>query len=61
LKGGAADEVLEIARATIPNAEWDQGLEVVNAQIKGWREERRILRHVTADEPEQSAVALTAR
>ncbi len=51
LKSGEADQILEVARATIPNSTWDQGAKVVNAQIRAFYEERGIWRHATTDEP----------
>jgi hypothetical protein len=34
LKGGEADQVIEVARATIPTSVWHQGAKVVNGQIR---------------------------
>jgi hypothetical protein len=48
LKGGEADQIIEVARATIPSAMWDQGPMVVNAKIRRMLEERGIWRHATA-------------
>jgi TIR domain len=55
LKAGPADQVLEVARATIPNDVWKQGPKVVNAEIRRMFEEREIWRHGTADEIEPEA------
>jgi hypothetical protein len=52
LRGDAADQVLEVARPTIPDEVWDQGPKVVNARLKGWYIERGIWRYATADEPD---------
>jgi hypothetical protein len=48
LQAGPADQVIEVARATIPSALWDQGPRVVNAEIRRMLEERGIWRHATA-------------
>ncbi len=53
LKGGPADQVLEVARATIPNDMWEQGPKAVNAEIRRMFEEREIWRYGTADEIER--------
>lgn len=45
LKGGKADQVIEVARATIPTSVWHQGAKVVNGQIRALYEERGIWRH----------------
>ena len=49
LKGGPADQVLEVARATIPNDMWEQGPKAVNAEIRRMFEEREIWRYGMAD------------
>jgi hypothetical protein len=51
LKAGPADQVVEVARATISNQMWQQGPKVVNGQIRQMFEERGIWRHATMDEP----------
>jgi hypothetical protein len=50
---GEADQVLEVARATIQNRRWEQGPKVANGQIRQMFEERGIWRHATADEPQR--------
>jgi hypothetical protein len=54
LKAGPADQVIEIARATMPNEMWKQGPNVVNAEIRRWLEEREIWHGATADLAEPS-------
>jgi len=55
LQAGPAEQVIEVARATIPNSTWDQGAKVVNGQIRALYEERGIWRHATAGVGEPSA------
>jgi hypothetical protein len=52
LKGGTADQVLEIARAGIPDETWKTSPKPVNAQIKSWLEDREIWHDVMAEKPE---------
>jgi hypothetical protein len=53
LKGGPADRVTEVARATMPKETWDRGAGTVNAQIQSWYDERDIWRHATqVDDPQ---------
>ena len=47
LKAGPADQIIEVARATIPKAMWDHPM-VVNAEIRRMLQERGIWRHATA-------------
>jgi hypothetical protein len=54
LKGAGADQTIEVARATIPNAMWDRGAKVVNSQIQSWYEKREIWPRVPAKAPAAS-------
>jgi len=56
LKAGEADQVLEVARATISDDVWAQGPKVVNGHIRDWLEERGIWRHATGDEAQPADV-----
>jgi hypothetical protein len=60
LKVGEADQVIEVARATIPNRTWERGPKDVNTQIRQMFEERGIWRHAT-DEPQREPIALDRR
>jgi hypothetical protein len=52
LRAREADEVLEVARVTIPNESWQQGPKFVNSQIKSLVEKRQVSRYETQDEQE---------